>query len=166
MLVIVSVPKLPAKLCPTAVIATPLIETTAGPSPGLNIIEPTVVSPLPEAFVPSGSLPRAGRPDSSTLLEALVAPVGLSGVTMIAAGSSSSSSSGSNGNNSSCSNSGKESAVGGNRSPNSKGSPISPTGSAKLPPELCGGPAAGCGSLPTSKAARLRGGTDTPSMTN
>ncbi len=60
---------------------------------------------------------------------------------------------------------GKASCVGGNKSPSPNGSPISPTGSAKLPPELCGRPAAGCGSCPISNAAMLSGGTATPSTT-
>ena len=52
----------------------------------------------------------------------------------------------------------KANSVGGNRSPRPKGSPISPTGSSKFPPELCGAPAAGSGSCPASSAAKFAGG--------
>ena len=60
---------------------------------------------------------------------------------------------------------GNANAVGGNKSPNANGSPMSPTASAKLPPELCGGPAAGCGSCPINNAAKLSAGMATPSTT-
>ena len=42
---------------------------------------------------------------------------------------------------------------------------MAPGSTSKLPPELCGSPAAGCGSLPVSRAARLAAGTVTPSTT-
>ena len=62
MLVMVNVPVALVNVCPTVVIATPPIATTAGPSPWPTVIEPLVVSLFAAAFEPAGSPPRAGRP--------------------------------------------------------------------------------------------------------
>ncbi len=57
-----------------------------------------------------------------------------------------------------------DSSVGGMRSPSGTPGSSGGTGSAKLLPLLCGGPAAGCGSESTSSAARLVAGTCTSPM--
>ena len=159
MLVIVKVPRGVTKVCPTAAIAVPFNVTEPRPSGVSNTMLPAVVSAVDEGFEPDGSLPRAGSAASWTDDVALTEPAGWSGVMIIVVGSSSVSC----GIISRSSGSGNASCVGGNKSPSANGSPISPTGSAKLPPELCGRPAAGCGSWPISKAAMLSGGTATPS---
>ena len=166
-LVIVNTPRGLVKVCPVPVKTVPLMVIPASPSGELNTIVPVVVSVLAAALLPAGSLPLAGRPGSPTVAVALVAPVGWSTVMMTAVGSRSSGW----GMISSSTRAGKASAVGGSRSPRPKASWIGPAGSKKLPPELRRLPAAGSTgpwpmvSSPISSAARLSGGTATPSMT-
>ncbi len=162
MLVMVRRPEGVVMTCPIAVMVTPLSEIDPKPSGVSKTMLPDVVSLLAGSLEPAGSLPRAGRPASLTRSVADTEPAGWSGVMMMVVGSLSTRF----GMISRSSGTGKASWVGGSRSPKAKGSPISPTGSLKLPPELVGRPASGAGSWLMSKAAMLSGGTATPSSTN
>ena len=158
MLVMVSVPYSETKVWPTAVTATPLMNTAPSPSGASITMVPTVVSLGSGSLVPAGSSPRRGRPDSSTEAEASTAPSGLSSDTTTTPGSRSSA-----WGMTSSSGSGARSKVEkGSSPPRSKAAWMSPGSTAKLPPELCGAPAAGWGSLPVSRAARLSAGMTTP----
>ena len=65
---------------PTPVTATPLIVTVVGLSSEVTMIEPVVVSLVEAASLPDG------RPLSLTVAVALIAPAGLSGVSMMTLG--------------------------------------------------------------------------------
>ena len=138
-------------VCPTAVTGVPLTATTFGWSSEANWMVPLTVSAFEDESEPAGSFPRTPSAASKTVAVAAVLPVGCSGVTIVSSGSLSIA----DGMTSSSSTCPKPKSVAGSKSPSMKESPISPTASTKLPPELCGAPAAGSGSWLAISAAML-----------
>ena len=158
----VSVPRGVVKFWPGPENVAPLIVSEAMPSGELNTIVPLVVSVLAAAFDPAGSPLRAGRPLSATLAVASVVATGwltvmipMTGLRSIGWGMTSR-----------LGVAARPNSVGGSRSPIRCAAWIAPASSKKLLPELVGRPAAGwIGASPINSAARLSGGTATPSIT-